>query len=563
MKISSIPQIYRNLNRITEILSVLSKYGLADGISRLNLDFAKGLLKNRDGEALARHTRETRIRLALIELGPTFVKLGQILSTRPDLVGNALANELRTLQDQTPADAANVVRQMIQDELGQPVEDLFREFDDQPLASASIGQVHRAVMHSGEEVVLKVQHANIQKTVHRDLDVMSGLAQLFEMVPEFAPYRPVQTLADFQRTLRRELDFGREERNLQQFAARFQSSPYVRIPQPISELCTPRIVTMEYLKGVKVSDVAALQEMGADPELIARRGAEAYLDMIFGDGFFHADPHPGNIVVFPGNKIGLLDFGMVGRIDEQLREDIEDLLVAVVNGDSALLCSMVLRIGDVPPELDERLLRTEVTEFVEHYGSQPLDRFSMGDALSEMTDIIYRHRIALPGQIGMLLKVLVTLEGTARTLCPAFSLMEIIQPYQKKAILRRLSPVRRLKKMRVFYSEVEHLLGILPRRTLELLNQIQAGKFDVHLDHRGLGPSVNRLVLGMLSSALFLGSAMMLCMEVPPLLFPSESIFGLKDMSILGLGGCLLSLLLGIRLLWAIGKSGHLDEKGD
>ena len=257
MKITTIPHIYRNVNRMTEILSVLSKYGLADGISRLNLDFAKGLLKNRDGEALARHTRETRVRLAMDELGPTFIKLGQILSTRSDLVGAELASELSQLQDSVSIDSPEVVKQIVQDELGQPVEDVFAEFDDEPIASASIGQVHRARLRSGELVAVKVQHAGIQEMVHKDLDVLATLAQLVKRLPEFAAYRPVETIAEFQRTLRRELDFGREERNLVQFAARFQENPYVRIPKPFTELCTPRVLTMEWVTGIKLNDIDA------------------------------------------------------------------------------------------------------------------------------------------------------------------------------------------------------------------------------------------------------------------------------------------------------------------
>ena len=560
MKISTLPQIYRNVNRLTEILSVLSKYGLADGISRLNLDFAKNLLKNRDGEALARHTRETRIRMALAELGPTFIKLGQILSTRPDLVGRTLADELKKLQDGAPADPPDTVRGLIEHELGQPIGDLFLEFDDEPIASASIGQVHQARLKSGEQVVLKVQHAGIQETVHKDLEVLSGLAQLVNRLPEFAPYRPVETVGEFQRSLRRELDFGREERNLQQFAARFGDNAHVRIPHPFVELSTSRLLTMEWIDGIKLTETDRLASLGVDHEELARRGADLYLDMIFVDGFFHADPHPGNIVILPGETIGLLDFGMVGRIDENLREDIEEMLLAIINGDATQLTSMILRVGSAPPELDESALRNELADFVSHYGSQPLDRLVLSDVLDEMTDLIFRYRISLPGQIAMLLKVLITLEGTSRLLSPTFSLMQVIRPFQRKALLRRLSPARRIKKMRRIYTEVEHLIEVLPRRLGDILEQIQTGKVDVNLEHRGLGPSVNRLVLGLLASALFLGSALMLSQQVPPLICQEETFFGMKDISVIGLGGCIVSLMLGLRLLRAIGKSGHLDR---
>lgn len=561
VKISSIPQFYRNVNRLTEIMSVLSKYGLADGISRLKLDFAKGFLKNRDGEAIARLTRDRRIRMALAELGPTFIKLGQILSTRPDLVGNALARELRALQDQAPQDSPETILAIVADELGQPVEDLFLEFDLTPIASASIGQVHRARLKDGRSVVVKVQHAGIQDTVRKDLDVLSGLAQLVAMLPEFAPYRPVETVAEFQRTLRRELDFGREERNLQQFHIRFKEHPKICIPQPISDFCTPRVLTMELLEGIKLAEIDAIAARGIDREEIARVGADLYLEMIFADGYFHADPHPGNLLVMPGNRIGLLDFGMVGRVDERLREDIENLLVAIVNQDAALLTSLITRMGSIPAELDRSALQNDLADYVAIYGNQPLERFVLADALEEMIDMIFRYRIVLPAQVAMILKVFITLEGTSQLLSPRFSLMQVIQRFQRKAILRRMSPARRVKKLRRLYMEVEHLVETLPRRIAEILEQVQAGKFDVHLDHRGLEPSVNRLVLGMLASALFMGSSLMLSRRVPPILFPTPSFLGLHEVSILGLGGCAVSILLGLRLLRAIGKSGHLDRR--
>ena len=561
MKISSIPQIYRNVNRWTEIISVLSKYGLAAWISRLNLDFAKGLIKDRQGEALARDTRQVRIRKALAELGPTFIKLGQLLGTRPDLVGHELAVELKKLLSAAPADPPQVVRRMVENELGQPIDDLFAEFDDESLASASIGQVHRARLKTGESVVVKVQHHGIQDTVRKDLDVLSGLAQLAEMIPEFVPYRPVATVAEFQRTLRRELDFGREEQNLEQFADRFDSDATVRIPRPYTDLCTPRVLTMEVIEGAKLSDWVIGGDGDLDGEEIARRGAELYLRMIFVDGVYHADPHPGNIILLPGNVIGLLDFGMVGRIDERLREDIEEMLLALIHQDAIYLTSIIMRVGQVPAEIDEMALRTEAADFVSHFAGQSLDRFDLGTALNELMEIIHRYNILLPAQVAMLIKTLVTLEGTSKLLCPKFSLLEVMKPFQRKAVLRRLSPRRRLKRMRRVYLELEHLAEVLPRRVMDILEQVRVGKFDVHLDHRGLGPSVNRLVLGMLASALFLGSSLLLSRHVPPVIFPEPTFLGMHKVSLLGLGGCMVALLLGLRLLRAIGKSGHLDRR--
>ena len=563
IKVRSIPVIYRNVKRWTEIISVLSKYGLADWLAHTNIDFAKDRLSSRDGEAIARLTREARIRLTLTELGPTFMKLGQLLSTRPDVVGKTLADELKQLQACTPADPPEIVQKIVETELGEPIDELFAEFDLTPIASATIGQVHRARLKTGERVVVKVQHFGIESMVNEDLDVLAGLAQLAEQFPEFKPYRPTANMAEMSRTLRRELDFGREERNLHQFAQLFKDDPTICIPRAFTELSTPRVLTMDMIDGIPVAEPGLLEAAGLDRHEVARRGAEIYMQMIFTHGYFHADPHPGNIILLPGNVIGLIDFGMVGRIDDRLRENIEDMLLAIVQHDVPLLVRIVKQIGQPPQQLDEALLATDIADYVGHYSTQTLDQFEVGSALTDMTEIMRRHGIMLPPQVATLIKTLITLEGTSKLLSPRFSLMEVMQPFQKGMMLRRLSPVRQAKKLRRLYMEVEQLVEVLPQKIIQILEQVQSGKFDVHLDHRGLGPSVNRLVLGMLASALFLGSSVLLANHVPPLLFNQQQpwYFGLHRISILGLIGCMVSLLVGLRLLWAIGKSGHLDQK--
>ncbi len=562
MRLRSLPNLFRNVKRWTDILSVLSKYGLADWLAGTNIEFIKDRLKDSAGENISRTTREARIRLALTELGPTFIKLGQLLSTRPDVVGHALATELQQLQSEVPADPPHVVRAIVEKEFGETIDQLFTEFNDVPVASASIGQVHKARLPNGHKVVVKVQHAGIEAKVNEDLEVLGGLAYLAEQISEFQPYRPAATVAEMARTLRRELDFGREERNLSQFATLFQDDPTIRIPKAHSDLCTPRVLTMDFLDGIHLLDTGRLIAANVDVDELARRGANIYMQMIFVHGFYHADPHPGNLVVLEGNVIGLLDFGMVGRIDERLREHIEEMLLAIVNHDVSMLTAIIKRIGSVPQGLDEGALANDVADFVGHYATQSLSQFDMSGALNEIVEIIRRYQIVLPTQVALLIKVLVTLEGTTKLLSPQFSLMEVMQPFRNRMMLRRLSPQRQMRKFRRLYLEVEQLFEIVPRRLSNLLEQIQDGNFDVHLDHRGLGPSVNRLVLGMLSSALFLGSSILMAQRVPPLLFPhSQTWWGIEKVSILGLVGCLFSLLLGLRLFQAIGKSGHLDQK--
>ena len=552
MKITSIPQIYRNVNRWGEIFSVLSKYELANWIGRLGPDFAKDLLKARSGAAIARLSWETRMRMAMLELGPTFIKLGQILSTRPDLIGVRLAKELQQLQTDVPADPPEVARKTVAEELGCDIDDVFAEFNDVALASASIGQVHEARLHSGERVVVKVLHKNIEKTIAVDMDILAGLAQLADRVPEFRGFRPQSAVAEFRRAIERELDFRRELQNMEEFTRDFAKNPALRIPHPYRKFSSRRVLTMEFLEGIPISDTEKLEAAGYDREKLACSGADIYLDMMFTYGLYHADPHPGNIIIVSDDVIGLLDFGMIGRINDRLQENVADMLMAMVGNDPEQLASIITRIGTTPLDLDYGALSIEVADFVGHYGSMPLDQFDLSGALTEMTEMIRRYNILLPAGTALLIKVLITIEGTARLLSPKFSLVEVLQPYHKKLLWRRLSPIRRAKKLHRLYSEVEHLVELLPRGVLNILQQVESGKFDVHLDHRGLEPSVNRLVLGMLASALFLGSAMMLSNHVPPLL---------GAMSVPGAITCGFSIALGLRLWRAISKSGHLDRR--
>ncbi|MGW8255957.1 MAG: ABC1 kinase family protein, partial [Thermoguttaceae bacterium] len=430
------------------------------------------------------------------------------------------------------------------------------EFDDCAMASASIGQVHRARLFSGEAVVVKVLHAEIEKKVAVDMEILSGLAQLAEMVPEYQNYRPQATVAEFQRTMRRELDFGRELRNLQQFAHDFRGDCSVHIPRAHPELSSRRVLTMELIEGMKLSQLAKSTVPGINLDELARRGAAICLKMIFDKGFYHADPHPGNILVLDNAVIALLDFGMVGRLDDRLLEDIGEMLLAISDLDAEHLASLIIRVGKAPIDLDRSSLTLDMADFIAHYANQPLEQFDLSGALREITELIRRYQVMLPARIAMLLKALITLDGTTRLISPNFSLLEMMRPYRNKILWRQLSPRRRLRKMRRFLSEIERVFELLPRGISELFDQLQSGKFDVHLDHRGLEPSVNRLVLGMLASALFLGSALLLSRDVPPVI----NLSWFPRLSALGLAGCVVSIGLGLRLLRAINKSGHLDR---
>lgn len=576
--IRTIPQLYRNAMRWTEIASVLSKYGLANWLSRFNVDFISDLLKSADGEKLNSLTHPSRVRMALTELGSTFIKFGQLLSTRPDLIGVEMADELSLLQSQAPSDPFEIVRESIESQQGgRTLEELFEYFDPVPVASASIGQAHHARVRVADypdffrgrddvpenglvDVIIKVRHHGIARVLEADLDILSGLAQLAERLDDFKNYQPVSIVRELSQSMRHELDFEREHRNMLQFRQLLEGDRRIHIPLPITPLCTSRMLTMERLVGTPLRDFGRDATLGGRCDQVARKGANLYLEMIFHHGFFHADPHPGNIMIMPNDTIGLIDFGMVGRVSEYLRESIESMLVAIVNQDVTLLTSLIKRVGKCPYQMDESALSNDLADFVGQYSSQAMGHFDMSGALNDFIDLVQRHQIVLPSEASLLIKVLVTLEGTGRLLNPNFSLMEIMKPFQRSLVLKRLSPLRQMRKMQRFYIGLEQLADALPQRLSSILEQIQSGRFDVNLEHRRLGPSINRLVMGLMTSALFLGSSMMLSFNVPPLLFPGGSVAGLKDLSVIGFLGVVASMMLGVRLVWAIRKSGNLDH---
>lgn len=550
MNVSELPKLVRNASRFHEVITVLVKYGLAPWLGNVQADWVQRHFRSEDGQKIADLSMEVRVRLALTELGTTFVKLGQILSTRNDLVGPALAAELSHLQSSTPADSAEMVRETVMTELGLLPEELFGDFNASALASASIGQVHRARLKDGNDVVVKVQHAGIESRIQNDLEILIEIAKLAEAYsPELAQYRPLATTLEFQRTMLNELDFTREQRNMQRFANNFADDSGIRFPNAHPEFCGRRVLTMDMLEGISLSNQLELRDSGYDLNDIARRGADMFLQMVFRDGFYHADPHPGNLMVLDGAVMGVLDCGMVGHVDEDLRELIEDLLMAAIDQDSKRLTEAVVQLGQVPPDFDRNQLQSELVEFIDHFGSQSLRQFDLSGALNTMTEIIRRHHILLPSRASLLMKMLVMLEGTARQLSPDFSIAELLEPYRLEAIKRRLSPQRLWRRLQSAQRDWARLAESFPADFSDIMNRVRRGSLDVHLEHNRLDTIVNRMVLGLLTAALFVGSASLLSNGVKPLLF---------ETSVPGAIGCFAAICMGFSLIRAIRKSGDL-----
>ena len=550
---STLKRTQRQAMRANEVMRVFSRYGLGGYVKPDAPKWLQRRFTNPDGRLVAEYTVGERLRMALTELGTTYIKLGQMLSTREDIVGVAIAQELSKLQADAPADPPEFVRQMIEQELGAPVESFFAEFDYTPIGSASIGQVHAAILLDGAPVVVKVQHHGIEQVVVTDLLIMQQVASLADRYMSGLPYDVAAIVDEFQRQLLRELDMQQEARNLDRFIKNFEGETTVRFPQPKHELSTKTVLTMERLEGIKVTDGARMSAENADRSQLAKDGANVFLEMIFRDGFFHADPHPGNLIILQGtavkdgHQIGLLDCGMVGRIDQFTREALEDVLLSFVGKDVEGIVDVILRICVVPRDLDRNAFVGEVDLFIEDYLSVSLTELDLSGMVQDLVKIIHRYHIVAPANIIMLAKTLALLEGTGRLLDPNFDLWSLAQPYYMQIIERRFSADKLLRGATRVYRDWKRLITNLPRELDELLADISRGELLVQLQVGGLDKVVNRVVYGLITTAVILASALLWSANVPPRLF---------DISVIGVAGLVLGTLLALRLLFAIHRSG-------
>ncbi len=551
--LTTLKQFMNHSARSRQILTVLVKYGLANWIKNTDPEFIKSVFVDDSGQQLASLSLAIRLRLAFSELGTAFIKLGQILSTRADLVGQEIADELAKLQADTPADTQAQVISTIEAEFGQPFDALFSEFDFIPLASASVGQVHRAVTLDGLDVVVKVQHSGIERKITADVEILKMLATLVEQYhKDLKLYQPSKLIVEFTKSLMNELDYVKEARSMQRASVYFASNTQVHIPEVYRDLSGKHVLVMERLKGTHIADIEQLTANNIDTQQIAELGIKVYLDMIFDLGFFHADPHPGNIWILESKQLGILDWGMTAKLTQAIQLRFQHLLMALAEKDAAELTYQIIQLCQTPAHLDKTLLEQDVTDFVQDYLDIDINEMVLVDVLNEFIRIIHHHKLLIPTEVSMLLRVLIMLEGTSKQLDNQISVIDAIQPYAMKMKLAQLSPQQVFKQAVASSTRWQRVVNQLPDQIEQVTDQITNGQFDINLNHRHLDSIINRLVYGVLGGAVFVGGCMILSSGVPPL-YHGVSIIGL---GITGLG----SFLVG-RLLFAINRSGNLSNK--
>ncbi len=547
--------------RYRQILGIMFKYGFGNIIDALNLDeyieIGLKLISRNKGERLEKLSGAMRIRMIFEELGPTFIKFGQILSSRPDLIPVNLLTELARLQDHVPPFSFDEVVAIISTEFGRPQGEIFEFIDHTPIASASIGQVHRAGLAGVGEVAVKVQRPGIRKIIEVDLEIMHHLATLAEAhVEEIANHRPVKIVEEFARSLGRELDYSVEASNLERMARQFSSDGTVHIPGVFRAESSQRVLTMEFIRGVKISEKAALERQGLDIGKITRNGAQFVMKQVFDFGFFHADPHPGNLFVLPGNVICPVDFGMAGFIPRHTREAFVDLIYAIHRKDMRVAARFLLELADYDVEPDVAALEKDLTDFVVLHLERPLKEIRIGQLINDILEMSSHHKMRIPPDLFLMMKAFATVEGVAKKLDPDFDMIKAAAPHVRVAKLSRLSPKRVSEELLGITREALRFARLFPSDFLEILRLAKLGNIRINIQVQGFERMLathdqisNRISFAIIIAALIMGSAQLINSNVPPTLF---------GVSVIGIAGFLAAALMGVWLLVAIIKKGRL-----
>ncbi len=560
MRISSFGKGYKNVKRYRQIIAVLFHYGFQDILERMRIStfFKLGRrLFSRKKVEVEKYTYAQRIRMTMEELGPTFVKLGQLLSMRPFLIPLELVEELTKLQDEVTPFPFEGVRRIIEKELEAPLEKKFFYFDPDPIASASLAQVHKAVTPNGEKVVVKVQRPEIKEVIDSDMSILKDLANLLDrFIPESRQYDPKGLVEELSQTFRREIDFKNEGRNIDIFRDNFREDKNIFVPKVYWELSTNLVLTLEFIDGVKVSNLQEIERRGLDRKLIARNAGNAVFKQIFIDGFFHADPHPGNIFVLENNVVAPVDFGMMGKLSESAMDEMSDLLIAVVTWDAREVVKVYEKAGIIGEGANLKALEADFNDFLYRYHKIPLSRLDMKTIVNDLFNIIHRYDIHIQSELMLLGRALVTYEEVARMLDPDYDFITQAIPFVKKLAGRKYKFKVVLKDLMRGLHDLRDFLVEFPFELRKITRKAGRGELSVTLQHKGLEKLIldidrasNRISFSLIVAAIIVGSSLIMRMDVGPYLL---------GYPLLGIAGYIIAGLLGIWLVIAILRSGRM-----
>ncbi|MFZ1946301.1 MAG: AarF/ABC1/UbiB kinase family protein [bacterium] len=547
------PRRLRSVGRFRRIMVVLAKYGFGEVLSRANIGFPmRAFLRKPGGSKVA---GPERLRLAIEELGPTFIKFGQILSTRSYLLPPDYGAELAKLQDSVSPFTYEEAEAIVRADLGGGPDEIFAGFERQPFASASIAQVHLATLKTGERVCVKVQRPAVKDTFLLDIMILKDLAALLEAhVVEARQYDPVGAVREFERSSRREIDFGLEATNIAVFARNFADDPTIKIPAVFRQYSGSRILTTELIEGIKISEVDKLRQAGHDLPGLARAGARAVLKQVFEYGFFHADPHPGNLFVTEDGRIGVVDFGIVGRLTRQEIGDLAEVLIGIVEGSGESLAAVLEKLHMIPEDVERRDVVEELMLLSEKYAAKTLGELNMKEVFGELVSFMRRYRIRMRTEFLLLGKALSIYEEVGRLLDPSFSMMEEAKPYVRRLVRRRhlLSAV--LGGHGRGIGDTISKLSAIPSDLAYILHQAREGKLKIEFEHVGLEgvtseieKASNRLAFSLLVAALVVASSLVLVLGRGELVW-----------RLFGIAGFGFAALVGIWLLINILRSGRV-----
>ena len=539
---------YRRMNRYVHVVKVLVKHGFGEFTTRLRLwghTNIEGLIfRHRHEITPVPRTPPMRLRLAFEELGPTFVKLGQMLSTRPDFIPHEFIVELEKLQSQVAPMSAQVARDLIESELGRPIDEVFSSFDDQSVAAASLAQVHKAQLKNGAVVAIKVQRPALEDTIKMDVDIMQRMARRVERRSKSARQVNITALVDeFATNIMKELDMRDEANNMSHYAHIFAGDNQVHVPIVYYKLCTRRVLVMEYIEGINITDVERLKTEGYDLSLIAKRNLDILMKSALEYGFFHADPHPGNILILPDNVIGLLDFGMMGNLPLRERESLARLAYSISIGDEKLMARALFGLTEHEGAINMGSLESDMSDIVQQYLFLPSGQIRLGPLFQDMLKLLMRHKVRFHPRLVWLFKAIATAEAATHGLNANLDMKEYLQPYAKRLLKRRLDPLRQARELPFIAADTMEMIKDSPYEIGDFLRIIKEGNLRIKLEHVGLETTVwnrigNRIAFGILIAALLIGSAIVVAAGLSPLV---------AGIPVIGLTGFIIA---GVLLLW-------------